>query len=96
VSFNSEAITAGEDQIGWQEVYDLLEKTLKELPGGALLSLRPIPSNRGKIHVAYGFAAQAVKVGIDRSGAVQILRSLRSVTLAGHQSPWLPVQVEGG
>ncbi len=27
VSFNSEAITAGEDQIGWQEVYDLLEKT---------------------------------------------------------------------
>ncbi len=52
----------------------------------------------GKIHVAYGFAAQAVKVGIEpESGAVQILQVIaasdagRVINPLGFQS-----QVEGG
>jgi xanthine dehydrogenase molybdenum-binding subunit len=100
VLFSSEAITAGEDQIGWQEVYDLLEKT----PEGTSVEVRySAPQTYslelgGKIHVAYGFATQAVKVGIDpESGAVQILQVIaasdagRVINPLGFQS-----QVEGG
>jgi Aerobic-type carbon monoxide dehydrogenase, large subunit CoxL/CutL homologs len=100
VSFNAEVIIAGDEQIGWQEVFDLLEKT----PEGTSVEVRysapqtyPLELG-GKIHVAYGFAAQAVKVGIDpESGAVQILRVIavsdagRVINPLGFQS-----QVEGG
>jgi xanthine dehydrogenase molybdenum-binding subunit len=100
VIFNSEAVTAGDEHIGWQEVYELLEKT----PEGTSVDVRySAPQTYslelgGKIHVAYGFAAQAVKVGIDpESGDVRILKVIaasdagRVINPLGFQS-----QVEGG
>lgn len=98
--FNAEAITAGERQIGWQEVYEILEKS----PEGTSVEVRYTAPQTysleqgGKIHVAYGFAAQALKVGIDlENGDVKILQVIaandagRVINPLGFQS-----QVEGG
>lgn len=100
VIFNSDLITAGDEQISWQEVYDLLQKT----PEGSSVEVRySAPQTYslelgGKIHVAYGFAAQAVKVGLDpESGDIEILQVIaasdagRVINPLGFQS-----QVEGG
>jgi CO/xanthine dehydrogenase Mo-binding subunit/aerobic-type carbon monoxide dehydrogenase small subunit (CoxS/CutS family) len=98
--FGSESINMGEKQIGWQEVYDLLEKS----PEGTSVQVRySAPQTYslefgGKIHVAYGFGAQAVKVGLDtESGEVKVLQVIaasdagRVINPLGFQS-----QVEGG
>ena len=98
--FSAEAITAGERQIGWQEVYEILEKS----PEGTSVEVRYTApqtyslEHGGKIHVAYGFAAQALKVGIDlENGDLKILQVIaandagRVINPLGFQS-----QVEGG
>jgi len=100
VRFDSEAVTFDDQQIGWQEVYDLLEKT----PEGTSVEERySAPKTYslevgGKIHVAYGFGAQAVKVALDlESGDVKVLQVIaasdagRVINPLGFQS-----QVEGG
>jgi xanthine dehydrogenase molybdenum-binding subunit len=100
VLFSSEAVTAGDEQISWQEVYDLLEKTTEGTSVEVRYSAPQTYSLElgGKIHVAYGFGAQAVKVGIDlESGDVKVLQVIaasdagRIINPLGFQS-----QVEGG
>lgn len=98
--FNAEAIAVGEKQISWQEVYDMLGNS----PEGASVEVRYTApqtyslEHGGKIHVAYGFAAQALKVGIDlENGDLKVLRVIaandagRVINPLGFQS-----QVEGG
>ena len=100
IRFSFEAVYAGDGQIGWQETYDLLEKT----PEGTSVEVRySAPQtyslvHGGKIHVAYGFGAQAVKIALDsESGEVTVLQVIatsdagRVINPLGFQS-----QVEGG
>ncbi len=98
--FGAEAVSMGGERLGWQEVYDLLEQS----PEGTSVEVRySAPQTNplelgGRIHVAYGFAAQAVKVSIDlENGDVKILQVIvasdagRVINPLGFQS-----QVEGG
>jgi len=100
VLFGAEAVSMGGERLGWQEVYDLLEQS----PEGTSVEVRySAPQTNplelgGRIHVAYGFAAQAVKVSIDlENGDVKILQVIvasdagRVINPLGFQS-----QVEGG
>jgi len=100
VLFGAEAVSMGGERLGWQEVYDLLEQS----PEGTSVEVRySAPQTNplelgGKIHVAYGFAAQAVQIAIDpESGEVKVLRVIaasdagRVINTLGFQS-----QVEGG
>ena len=98
--FGEEFIKVDDRKIAWQDVYDLLEKS----PEGTSVEVRySAPQTYslevgGKIHVAYGFAAQAVQIAIDpESGEVKVLRVIaasdagRVINPLGFQS-----QVEGG
>ncbi len=98
--FGAECIQMDDKQIAWQEVYDLLEKS----PEGTSVQVRySAPQTYslelgGKIHVAYGFGAQAVKVALDsETGEVKVLQVIaasdagRVINPLGFQS-----QVEGG
>lgn len=98
--FNAEGIAAGEKHTGWQEVYEKLQDS----PEGTSVEMRYTAPQTysleqgGKIHVAYGFAVQALKVGIDLENAdVRILQVIaandagRVINPLGFQS-----QVEGG
>jgi len=98
--FGEEFIKVDDRKIAWQDVYDLLEKR----PEGTSVEVRySAPQTYslevgGKIHVAYGFAAQAVQIAIDpESGEVKVLRVIaasdagRVINPLGFQS-----QVEGG
>lgn len=100
LNFGSEAITAGTDQIGWREVYDLLQKSEEGTSVEVRYSAPQTFSleTGGKIHVAYGFGAQAVKVALDvENGDVKVLEVIaasdagRVINPLGFQS-----QVEGG
>ena len=100
IAFSPESITAGDEPFGWQEVYDLLAKSAE----GTSVEVRySAPQTYSlelgkKIHVAYGFGAQAVKVAIDpTNGEVKVLQVIaasdagRVINPLGFQS-----QVEGG
>ena len=100
VRFSSEGIYLDDERIGWQEIHDLL----KESPEGTSVEVRYSAPQTfsldlgGKIHVAYGFGAQAVKIGLNpESGEVKVLQVIaasdagRVINPLGFQS-----QVEGG
>jgi len=100
VVFNSDGVTAGDEKLRWQEIYDMLEKS----PEGTTAEERYTAPQTyalelgGKIHVAYGFGAQAVKIALDpQSGEVKVLQVIaatdagRVINPLGFQS-----QVEGG
>jgi len=100
VKFNSDGISFCDKHLDWQKVYDLLEKSAE----GTSVEVRytapqtyPLELG-GKIHVAYGFAVQAVRIAIDpASGRVNVLQVIaatdagRVINPLGFQS-----QVEGG
>lgn len=98
--FGVQSVQAGEKRLGWQEVYDLLQKS----PEGTSVEVRYTAPQTyslelgGKIHVAYGFGAQAVKIALDpQNGEVSVLQVIaasdagRVINPLGFQS-----QVEGG
>lgn len=100
VLFSSEGARVGERLIPWQEIHDQLQQTplgLAEEYCYRAPDTYPI-SVGGRIHVAYSFAAQAVKVGIDpATGEVKVLKVIsandggRVINPLGFHS-----QVEGG
>ncbi len=97
---STEGADFSERHVSWQEIHDLL----KQSPEGLEVECRyrapdtfPLDVG-GQIHIAYGFAAQAVKVGINLgSGEVKALQVIaandagRVINPLGFQS-----QVEGG
>ncbi|MGB4322361.1 MAG: molybdopterin cofactor-binding domain-containing protein [Anaerolineaceae bacterium] len=98
--FAKGGILAGSQQVEWQRVYDLMAQT----PQGTSVEVRyTAPQTHsleqgGMIHVAYGFAVQAVKVGLNpEDGDVRVLHVIaasdagRVINPLGFQS-----QVEGG
>lgn len=96
----AEFIQMDDKQIAWKEVYDLLEKSLEGTSVQVRYSAPQTYSLElgGKIHVAYGFGAQAVKVALDpERGEVKVLQVIaasdagRVINPLGFQS-----QVEGG
>lgn len=100
IQFGADGVRLGEELIGWQSIFDLLTKT----PQGTSVEARynapkTLPLELGgRIHVAYGFGAQAVKISLDmESGEVKVLQVIaasdggRVINPLGFQS-----QVEGG
>lgn len=100
VRFSTEGAHWDESEASWQQIHDLL----KQSPQGLELEYRyhapetfPLEVG-GQIHIAYGFAVQAVKVGINpETGEVKALQVVaasdagRVINPLGFQS-----QVEGG
>lgn len=100
IHFGAEGVRLGEDLVGWQTIFEMLQKT----PQGTAVELRynapqtfPLELG-GRIHVAYGFGAQALKISLDpQNGDVKVLRVIaasdggRVINPLGFQS-----QVEGG
>ena len=100
IQFGVEGVRMGKTLVGWQKVFELLEKS----PQGTSVELRytapqtfPLEVG-GRIHVAYGFGAQVLKISLDlESGNVKVLQVIaasdggRVINPLGFQS-----QVEGG
>jgi len=100
IQFSTEGAHWDENQVSWQQIHDLL----KQSPQGLEVEYRyhapetfPLEVG-GQIHIAYGFAVQAVKVGINpETGEVKALLVVaasdagRVINPLGFQS-----QVEGG
>ena len=100
IHFSAEGARWNGQQVSWQEIHDFLKQT----PEGLEVECRyrapdtfPLDVG-GQIHIAYGFAAQAVKVGINpESGEVKALQVVaandagRIINPLGFQA-----QVEGG
>jgi len=100
IQFSAEGAHWDSGRVSWQDIYDLL----KNSPEGLEVQYRyhapetfPLDVG-GRIHIAYGFAVQAVKVGINtETGEVKALRVVaandagRIINPLGFQS-----QVEGG
>ncbi len=100
IRFSADGAHYAERLIPWQEIHDLLKQT----PEGLEVECRyrapetfPLEVG-GRIHIAYGFAVQAVKVGINlQTGEVKALQVVaandagRVINPLGFQS-----QVEGG
>ena len=97
---NNEGAIFAERLIPWQEIHDLL----KASPEGLEVEYRyHAPQtysleSGGRIHIAYGFAAQAVKVGINpETGEVRALKVLAANDAGRVINPLgLLAQVEGG
>lgn len=97
---NSEGALFAERLIPWQEIHDLL----KASPEGLEVEYRYYApqtyslESGGRIHIAYGFAAQAVKVGINlETGEVRALEVITANDAGRVINPLgLLSQVEGG
>ncbi len=100
VQLNAEGAFWADKQIAWQEIHELLRETAE----GLEVEYRyhapetfPLDVG-GRIHIAYGFAVQAVKVGINpESGEVKVLQVVAANDAGRIINPLgFASQVEGG
>ncbi len=100
IQFSPDGAGWGEGHVTWQEIHDLLKQT----PEGLEVEYRyhapetfPLDVG-GRIHIAYGFAVQAVKVGINpETGEVKALQVVAANDAGRIINPLgFASQVEGG
>jgi xanthine dehydrogenase molybdenum-binding subunit len=100
VLFNARGASAGEQFIPWQQLYEWLKDSPEGLEAGFRYhapTTNPIEVG-GRIHVAYGFAAQAVQIAIHpQTGEVRPLKVVAAHDVGRVINPLgFHGQVEGG
>lgn len=100
VQLDARGASAGERFFPWQQVYDLLKDSPEGLEAGFRYhapTTNPIEVG-GRIHVAYGFSAQAVQIAIHpQSGEIRALKVVASHDVGRVINPLgFQGQVEGG
>ena len=98
LTLDEQGLTDGEHMLNWHQIWELLDDANR-----SALVYYHAPATRsieegGKIHVTYGFAAQAVKIAIDESeGKIKVLKVLTANDAGKVINPLgFQGQVEGG